>query len=128
MEPNLTTEEFNMKKTTAGLAIAVLVGLASSCSINPHRMDMSQAVQSAKSGSDHEALARHYEDAAREMRAKADEHRKLLAQYQAKKDLYRKQSQDLINHCQGLIRVYEQAAADNLVMARSHREIAAETK
>ena len=117
-----------MKMTTTGLAMAALLTALSSCSIDPHRMDMTQAVQSAKSGSDHEALAKHYEDAAKEMRTKAEEHKKLLAHYQSKKDLYRKQAQDLINHCQGLIRVYEQAAADNLSMAKSHREIAAETK
>jgi hypothetical protein len=91
-------------------------------------MDMTRAVQSAKTAADHEALAKHYEEAAKEMRTKAEEHKKMLVQYQAKKDLYRKQAQDLINHCQGLIRVYEQAAADNLSMAKSHREIADETK
>ena len=117
-----------MNRVTVGVLMAAVIGVASSCSIDPHRMDMSQAVQSAKSSGEHEALARHYEDAAKDMRAKADEHRKLLAQYQAKKDLYRKQAQDLINHCQGLIRVYEQAAVDNLAMAKSHREIAAEAK
>jgi hypothetical protein len=117
-----------MKQIITGVAIiAALIG-GVSCSINPHRMDMTEAVQSAKSGSDHEALARHYEEAAKEMRAKAEEHKTLLSQYQAKKDLYRKQAQDLINHCQGLIRVYEQAAADNLSMAKSHREIAGEAK
>jgi adenylylsulfate kinase-like enzyme len=91
-------------------------------------MDMTDAVQSAKTAADHEALAKHYEEGAKEMRAKAEEHKKMLAQYRAKKDLYRKQAQDLINHCQGLIRVYEQAAADNLSMAKSHREIAAEAR
>ena len=116
-------------KITTGFAMAVLLSiLSASCTIDPHRMDMTQALQSAKTRSDHEGLARHYEDTAKDMRAMADEHRKLLAQYQAKKDLYRKQAQDLINHCQGLIRVYEQAAADNLIMAKYHREIAAETK
>ena len=117
-----------MNRFTAGVLMAMVVGLTSSCSIDPHRMDMTQALQSAKSRSDHESLAKHYEDAAKEMRAKADEHKKLLAQYQKNKDLYRKQAQDLINHCQGLIRVYEQAAADNLSMAKSHREISAEAK
>lgn len=117
-----------MKKLTSGAAVAMVVGLLSSCSINPHRMDMTQAVQGAKSRSDHEALAKRYEEAANEMRAKAEEHKRLLTQYQTKKDLYRKQAQDLINHCQGLIRVYDQAAADNLAMANSHREIAAEMK
>jgi endonuclease III len=110
------------------MTMLLICTLLSSCTIDPHRMDMTQALQSAKSRSDHEALARHYQEAAKEMQAKAEEHKKLLAHYQAKKDLYRKQAQDLINHCQGLIRVYEQAAADNLAMAKSHREIAAETK
>ena len=91
-------------------------------------MDMTQAIQSAKSASDHNALAKHYEDAAKDMRAKADEHKKLLAQYQAKKGLYGKQAQTLISHCQGLVRVYEQAAAENLSMAESHREMAKEAK
>jgi hypothetical protein len=117
-----------MKKTTAGLAVAALLTALTSCSINPHPMDMTQAVQSAKTGGDHEALAKHYDDAAKEMRVKAEEHKRLLAYYQANKDLYRKQAQDLINHCQGLIRVYEQAAAENSSMAKSHREIAVETK
>jgi hypothetical protein len=91
-------------------------------------MDMTQAVQSAKTPSDHEGLAKHYEDAAKEMRAKAEEHKKLLGQYEAKKNLYGKQAQTLISHCQGLVRIYEQAAADNMSMAQSHREMAAEAK
>ena len=115
-------------ETTKRLAAIALLGLLGSCTINPHPMDMTQAVQRANTRSDQAALAKHYEDAAREMQAKADEHKKLLAQYQEKKSLYGKHAQDLMNHCQGLIRVYEQAAADNLSMAKSHREIAAEAK
>ena len=91
-------------------------------------MDMTQAVQSAKTRSDHDALVKHYEDAAKEMRAKAEEHKKLLAQYEAKKSLYGKQAQSLISHCQGLIRIYDQAAAENMNMAESHRQIAVEAK
>ena len=62
------------------------------------------------------------------MRGKVDEHKKLLAYYEARKDLIRKQAQDLINHCQGLIRIYGQAATENLNMAKSHRELAAAAK
>lgn len=65
------------------LASSAALALLASCSINPHPMEMSQAIQSAKTHADHEALATHYEDAAKQMRAKADEHKKLLAQYQA---------------------------------------------
>ena len=91
-------------------------------------MDMTQAVQSAKTRSDHDALAKHYEDAAKQMQLKADEHKKLVAQYEARKDLYGKQAQSLISHCQGLIRIYEQAAAENTSMAESHRQMAAQAK
>jgi len=91
-------------------------------------MDMTQAVQSAKSPSDHEALAKHYEDAAKEMQAKAEEHRKSLAQYEARRNVYGKQGVSLISHCQGLVRIYEQAAAENRSMAESHRQMAAEAK
>ena len=115
-------------KTIKYLTIVAVFGLLVSCTINPMPMDMTQAVQSAKTRSDHDALAKHYEDAAKEMQAKAAEHKKMLVQYEARKSLYGKQGQPLISHCQGLIRIYEQAAKENIGMAQSHRELAAEAK
>ena len=91
------------------LASSAAIALVASCSINPHRMDMSQAVQSAKTPGAHEALAIHYEEAAKQMQAKANEHKILLAQYEGR-GLEGRQFHDLIIHCQWLIRVYEQAA------------------
>ena len=91
-------------------------------------MDMVQAVQSAKTRSDHENLAKHYEDAAKEMQVKVDEHKKLLAQYEAVRGFDSRQFHNLIDHCRWLIRTYEQAAAENMSMAQSHRQLAAEAK
>ena len=119
--------EVIMRIESRFVAIAVFSILVG-CSINPHPMDMTTAVQSAKTASDHETLAKHYEEAAKEMQAKAEEHKKILSQYQANKGLYGKSAQDLINHCQGLIRIYEQAAAENMSMAKEHRDMAAEVK
>ena len=73
-------------KILTSLALAASLGLVGACTINPHSMDMTQAVQSARSASDHQNLAKHYEEAAKEMQAKADEHKKLLAQYEANKE------------------------------------------
>ena len=115
-------------KTIMSLAALALSGLWASCTINPHPMDMTQAVQTAKTRSDHEALAKHYEDAAKEMQEKADDHKKMLGQYETNKALYGKQASSLISHCQGLVRIYEQAAAENRSMAESHRQMAAEAK
>jgi hypothetical protein len=115
-------------KIGTSFALVAIFGLLASCTMNPHPMDMTQAVQNAQSPSDHEALAKHYEDAAKEMQAKAEEHRKSLAQYEARRNAYGKQGVSLISHCQALVRSYEQAAAENRSMAESHRQIAAEGK
>ena len=115
-------------KTLTSLALVAMLGALGSCTINPHSMDMTQAVQSARTRSDHENLAKHYQDAAKEMQTKAAEHQKLLARYEANKNNYGKQASSLISHCQGLVRIYEQAAADNLSMVESHRQMAAEAK
>lgn|SRR5690242_7424250 len=115
-------------KTITTLALAAILGLLTSCTINPHPMDMAQAVQAAKTPSDHEALAKHYDEAAKEMQAKAAEHKKMAVEYEANKTLYGKQAQSLISHCHGLVRVYEQAAADNTSMANSHRQLASGAK
>jgi hypothetical protein len=111
-------------KTKLLISLFLALGLLAACAeMNPHPMDMSQAVQNAKSKADHDALAEHYEEAAKEMQLKADEHKKLLSQYESESYLYGKQAQDLKAHCQRLIDVYEKAAEENLSMAKLHREI-----
>ena len=74
-------------KTITSLALVALLGLLGSCTMNPHPMDMTQAIQSATTRSDQENLAKHYEDAAKDMQAKAEEHKQMLAKYEANKAL-----------------------------------------
>jgi seryl-tRNA synthetase len=102
-------------------------------------MDMTQAVQNARTSNDHEALAKHYEDVARDFREKAEERKKRLVGYEAiaarenpfrsriaKRDsTYSKEAPSLISHCRNLVQLYEQAAAQNTAMAKAHRDIAA---
>ena len=67
-------------KTKLLISLFLTLGLLAACAeMNPHPMDMSQAVQNAKSKADHEALAEHYEEAAKEMQLKVEEHKKLLS-------------------------------------------------
>ena len=115
-------------KIRTSFALVAVFGLLVSCAINPHPMDMTQAIQNAKTPSDHDALAKHYEDAAKEMQVKAEEHKKLLAEYATNSYRYGKQLPDLKAHCQGLVRIYEQAAAENMSMAESHRQMAKEAR
>jgi hypothetical protein len=112
-------------KTNLLVTLLLTVGLMSACGeMNPHPMDMSQAVQNATSKADHEALAQHYEQAAKEMQLKVDEHKKLLSEYQREPWLIGKQQATGFGvHCQRLIDVYEKAVEENLEMAKMHRQM-----
>jgi hypothetical protein len=112
-------------KTNLLIILFLALGLLSACSeMNPHPMDMSQAVQSAESKADHATLAKHYEEAANEMQLKVDEHKKVLSQYESKSYLYGRQAEDFKAHCQRLINAYEKAVESNQKMAEMHREMA----
>jgi endonuclease III len=111
-------------KTKLLFTLLLALGLLYACSeMNPHPMDMSQAVQNAETKADHEALAQHYEEVAKEMQLKVEEYKKLLSQYESKSYLYGRQAEDLKAHCRRLIEVYEKAAEANLSMAKLHRQL-----
>ncbi len=112
-------------KTNALIILILSLGLLTACAeMNPHPMDMSQAVLNAESKTDHEALAKHYEEAADEMQVKVDEHKKLLNQYESKAYLYGRQAEDFKAHCQRLVTSYENAVDANRKMAEMHRVLA----
>ena len=111
-------------KTKLLITLLLALGLLSACAeMNPHPMDMSQAVQNAESKADHEALAKHYDVEANEMQLKVDEHKKLLSQYESKSYLYGRQAQSFKDHCQWLINAYEKAVVSNREMAEMHRQM-----
>ena len=112
-------------KTNALITLILSLGLLTACAeMNPHPMDMTQAVQNAESKADHEALAKHYDEEANEMQLKVDEHKKILEQYQSKAYLYGRQAEDLKAHCYSLINSYEKAVTANQKMAEMHRGMA----
>jgi hypothetical protein len=117
-----------MKTREIFIALAVICLLMSCAQTNPHPMNMTQLLQNAKTHDDHEALARHYDDAAKDMQAKVEEHKQLLEQYKANSYLYGRQAQTVENHCEFLIHTYQQAVKANLDMANTHRQMAAEAK
>jgi hypothetical protein len=82
----------------------------------------------AEASKNHETVAKYYEDSAAEMRAKAQEHKLLLEQYEEKSYLYGKKAQDLQAHASALIRQYEQSAEADAKKADTHRNIAARLK
>lgn len=117
-------------QTRTFIAVFAVLGLLASCAqLDPyHSMDMSQTVRSAKTSADHEALAKHYEDTAKSMQAKAQQQKKMLEEYEAHGYHYGREAEDLKAHTHALIRFYEQAEEANMNMAASHRKMAAEVK
>jgi L-lactate utilization protein LutC len=87
-----------------------------------------KAVQDARTCSDHNALAKRFENLAKEMRTKAEEQRRLLEHYQEKSYLYGRQAQDRKSHTWALMNRYEQAAKTSLSKASAHRQTAAKLK
>lgn len=82
------------------------------------------AAQNAVTRSDHEAVAKHYEDAARGLQAKVQEQKLLLEQYENKSYIYGRQAQDLQAHAHALILKYDKAAEANIKEAALHRRMA----
>jgi hypothetical protein len=81
-----------------------------------------KAVQNARTSSDHLALAKYFENAAEEMRIKAEEQKKLLEQYE-KEHLYGWQRHNLESHTSALIHKYQQAIRSNMEESVCHRQL-----
>lgn len=86
--------------------------------------DVNVAAQNAVTPSDHMAVAKYYEDAARKMRAKVEEQKLLLAQYEDRGYLYGREAQDLQAHTHALVLKYEKEAKANVKEAALHRQMA----
>ena len=89
---------------------------------------MPGAIQRAATRCDHEALAKHYEDNARELQSEVKKHKKMLESYGSVTFNYGKEGLALQSHSKNLISLYEQAVKANMDMANSHRAMAAEIK
>ncbi|SCY58637.1 hypothetical protein [Nitrosospira sp. Nsp13] len=106
----------------------ITIGLLASCApMTSHEAiqntNMRTTTKNAKTRSDHSALAKHFEETAREMEAKVSEQKKLLEQYESE-HLYGWQSHNLKSQTAALIRKYEQTARSNMKQATSHRQMA----
>ena len=106
-----------------------LLGVLTSCAQTSRiPTDAPEAIKRASTHCDHEALAKYYEDAAKEMKSKVKEHLKILKSY----DSVAAESDNVVAmlqaQCRNLIDAYEQAVRANLDMASFHRSIAEERK
>lgn len=86
--------------------------------------DVASAVQNATTARDHEVVAKHYQEVAKEMQAKQQEQKQLLEEYQNHSYLYGRQAQDLQSHTEALARKYEKEAQASMKEAELHHQMA----
>ncbi|SET12901.1 hypothetical protein SAMN05216412_103223 [Nitrosospira multiformis] len=110
----------------AVLSMAALLGSMSSLTIaaEPIDTEIRAAIQKVTTPSDHEAVAKYYENAAMQMQAKVQEEKELLEQYENKSYLYGRQAQDLQSHTAALIHRHEQTVVADMKEAALHRRMA----
>jgi hypothetical protein len=116
------------EKYFAALSMIVLLASLSTGATATHMSvdtpEIRTAAQNASTRSDHEAIARYYEEAATQMKAKLEEQKELLDHYQNKSYLYGRQAQDLQSHTEALVRDYEETVGADIKEATLHRQMA----
>ena len=95
----------------------------------PHTTAIKALMQNPKTAADYEAVASHYEEDAKIYKDKVEEHKKILSQYEREPWLFgRQEATGFGVHCKNLIRIYSQAAEENLEMAKMYKQQAEELK
>ena len=123
------------KSVTAFLLVAVL-SLTTLGAASPARGDETKSkltskqlqslIATAKTPEDHQKLAAYYRDMAAEAKANAAEHERVLAAYNQNPSTHplAKAAGGPEAHCRTLIRLYNDEAKEDLVMADQHDQMA----
>ena len=107
------------------LALSLTLG-GSALSAGQEASPEVQKIESAKTKADHEALAASYEEAAKTAQAQADEHKEMSKAYS--KVGHWVEKHNIVQHCDRLVKNYQDAAKENLALAKLHRELAAKAQ
>jgi type IV pilus biogenesis protein CpaD/CtpE len=115
----------------AAAVVLTLGGCATQTPVSPTMGKgdgLEQRIESARTRADHEAIASVYEQQAGADKASSERHRGLARAYARAGNPRVPTNPALISHCETLARTYEQAADENLALAKMHRQLAAEVK
>lgn len=116
-----------LAKVFAALSIVSLLASLSPSAIaaqSDNTSEIRAAARNATTRSDHEAVAKYYEDAATQIQTKVEEQKQLLEHYEDKSYLYGRQAQDLQSRTSALIRHHQKAVKAHIQEATMHRQMA----
>lgn len=114
----------NQEMKLATMMAATTIILLQGCSLNNlHPANMDQLVSSARNAEDHAALARHYDDVAKQADASSEEHAKMAKSYENSGSYHGKQHEEGIWHCKVISNKYAEIAIENRNLAKMHRSL-----
>lgn len=129
----------NRRRLVVGALTAPVLTLGGCAAEGPVRpVGLEQKIEAARTRADHLEIAAVYEQQADVDNGAMERHRNLARAYErdwvatgprgAAVVNAKRVNQSVIAHCENLARLYQQAAAENLALAKEHRRLAAEMK
>jgi lysine/ornithine N-monooxygenase len=113
----------------ATLSAALALGLGLATPALAAEADIVQRLKTAKTAADHEAIAKHYEAQAADAKKNAELHREMAATYTAGgTSIGKGTTANFPQHCQNLVKTFEEEATHYTQMAQAHRELAKAAK
>jgi hypothetical protein len=114
----------------AALLLALGLALPTSYAGAAENVDIVEKLKTAKTASDHEAIASYYEAQATDAKKKAALHREMAATYTAGGSSLGKGSGPvpLPQHCTNLAKEFDEEASHYTAMAEAHRQLAKAAK
>jgi hypothetical protein len=109
------------------VVVAVTAGLVMpACrAVAAQDVDVDKMIATAKTASDHQAIADYYKQQAKEARAQADTHKKMAQTYSMSSIGRQATKTHFHEHCEALVRNYEAEAKEYDALAKAHEDMAA---
>ena len=111
--------------SVAALTVIVAIALPTFRAVAAAETSIDKMIATAKTASDHEAIANYYKQQAAEARSKADMHKKMAEQYSMSGIGNQATKTHFHQHCETLVRSYQTQANEFDALAKAHQDMAA---
>ena len=111
--------------SVAALTTIILLAVPTLRAVAAEEMSIDKMIATAKTASDHEAIANYYKQQAAEARSKADMHKKMAEQYSMSGIGNQATKTHFHQHCETLVRSYQAQANEFDALAKAHQDMAA---
>ena len=111
--------------SVAALTTIILLAVPTLRAVAAEEMSIDKMIATAKTASDHAAIANYYKQQAAEARSKADMHKKMAEQYSMSGIGNQATKTHFHQHCETLVRSYQTQANEFDALAKAHQDMAA---